>query len=134
MKLNKFYAMIFLICTTYKTYPKVNPARVQGWIELNTIKKKAQAIAQKYELLQTQLEQETTTVLENYIQEADQVAQADPLAALYMYHQMEDITTKTDEQCMNMQQTKEKYNQLAAYVQAQIQELAYIRRKHLQFP
>lgn len=130
--MKKYLLIIFLMSLPLSA--KVPPERIKGWLELDAIQKNAQSFIQKYQLLSFELQKEANELLQQGIDEADDLAQADPYAALTIYHKIKTVKDISAEKLAAMQAAQERFQELSDYVDLQYKELRKIRLKHLQFP
>ena len=131
----KLYLLAMTLCLMSSVQAKqVSADRLNGWLQLKDIQDKSRAMITKYMHLQAQLKMQASTLLQEGIGAADQLADHDPLAALYIYDSLKQVRKETDQTSLDIDAINKKYQKLCDYVDLQIKELSNIRRKHLQFP
>lgn len=135
MNYKNLYFVVIVTCSIITIHAKqVSADRLKGWLTLNEIKQNINTTIEKYNGIEAQLKKETNALLQDGIDSADQLADHDPLAALYIYENMKKLTKKTNKTTLDIAAINEKYKQLSDYIDQQFKELSDMRRKHLQFP
>ncbi|MDP3788012.1 MAG: hypothetical protein Q8Q60_01680 [Candidatus Chromulinivorax sp.] len=130
----KKYLLILSLLMTMPLWSRVSADRIKGWLELDDIQKNAQALMNKYELLDNELKKDANEFLQQGIDEADELATSDPYAALIMYHNIKNVKNISIEKSQEIVANKKRFQELSDYVDLQYKELRQIRLKHLRFP
>lgn len=130
MKKHVLILLVFIFPMTARDTPN----RIKGWLELNEIKQKVDGAIEKYNTMQTELKNETNLILQEGITAGDEVAAADPYAALVMYQTLKKLKDATHKTSLDIALVNKKFQELSDYIDLQYKELYTIRRKHLQFP
>ncbi|MBP6869441.1 hypothetical protein KBC04_00945 [Candidatus Babeliales bacterium] len=133
----KYKYLLYCVTLLFCTQPiasKVSNDRIKAWLELGALRQKVDNNIKKYTNLQAELKQETNAILQQGIDEADELAQDDPYAALVMYYDLKKLQDSAVTTSLDIDAINEKFQALSDYVTKTIKELEAIRRKHLQFP
>jgi len=135
--MKKKYLKIYIIgcCIQYSMLvSKITTPRLKGWLELYEIRNNMNLAIEENNNVQRRIQQKTSETLQDSIHTAEQLAQDDPQAALYLYYDMKKLQQKTDQTLDKAQAANEKYQGIIHYIDQQIKALEQIKRKHIQFP
>ncbi len=115
-------------------WAKVSTDRIKGWLTLDDTQKNIESLMNKYTLLDNELKKDANEILEQGIDDANEIAQSDPYAALVMYHKIKTVKDISVKKSLEIADTNKRFKELCDYIDQQYKELRQIRLKHLRFP
>lgn len=137
----KIILTYLLVCATFYIHTRpilqgkdAKMHELESWLTLDHLKKKLESMMTKYTNIQTELKNETNQVLVNGIQQAEQVAQKDPYAALLINYELKKLVNQVDATSLDIDAINTKYQELTAYIEQSIKELSAMRLRSLRFP